>query len=329
LIWTRRQFLTRTSAGIVLAATPVWDGPWRSPMLHAAIVGLGSRGRRHVAAGLLPGVELARLCDVDGAALRDASSCCRSWLGRDVPASPLLADVLADANVHAVVVAVPVEQRARIARLAIEAGKHVYCEPPWAVDAAEGSELLAVAARRQRLLWQGTVETSWQAHVVDQFLDSRLHESHIVVRRGSAPASSVDWSHPWLDALASLTARVREVSPATKALNVRTPFGARADVAFTSSSGAVRSIVLSESPSFNRAVDGDWTIALETPGRISELWIGLRTDTANAPDPQVDLAGWRPFLECLQRRDAREWRRVADAQQRANNWLQSIRMVAA
>jgi len=325
--WTRRQFLTRTSGGIALAATPLWSGSWRPAALRAAIVGLGTRGSRHIAAGLIPEVRLTHICDTNDAALREAARRCQRWLRHEVAAAPALDAVLRDPGVDAVVVAVPLEARARIARAALEAGKHVYCEPPWSANSAEGTGLLEAAAQHGRLVWQGSAEPSWQSHVVDGFLGAAPFETgQIVVRRVQPAASGDRWSPAWLDALSSLTPYLQEIPPASKAIGAGTPFGQLAHVVFGHPSG-VRA-VLSESAAFGPVRGSEWTITVETSRRTSELWIGFRDEPAHAPDPGRDLASWQPFLTCLQRADVDTWRRSAERQQRANDWLRAAREAA-
>jgi predicted dehydrogenase len=62
-----------------------------------------------------------------------------------VPAYGTLTDALGAGPVDCVHIATPNYLHAPLAREAIEAGKHVVCEKPLAMDAAEGAELLALA----------------------------------------------------------------------------------------------------------------------------------------------------------------------------------------
>ncbi|HEY5958079.1 MAG TPA: Gfo/Idh/MocA family oxidoreductase, partial [Polyangiaceae bacterium] len=63
-------------------------------------------------------------------------------------------DVLGDA-VDAVVIATPPESHARLARLALEAGKHVFVEKPLATSLADGLELERVAKGAHRVVMAG------------------------------------------------------------------------------------------------------------------------------------------------------------------------------
>jgi predicted dehydrogenase len=64
-------------------------------------------------------------------------------------------DVLADPQLDAVVVATPVPTHYPLARLALEAGKHVFVEKPPAMRAGEMEELVSLAAERELVLMPG------------------------------------------------------------------------------------------------------------------------------------------------------------------------------
>jgi predicted dehydrogenase len=64
-------------------------------------------------------------------------------------------DLLADSGVAAVAVAVDGANHHRLARRALEAGRHVLVEKPLALTVADSEELCAVAERAQRILMVG------------------------------------------------------------------------------------------------------------------------------------------------------------------------------
>jgi len=76
---------------------------------------------------------------------------------------PLLAfcrdysEVLSDENIAAVVLATPAALHFDMAKRAIQAGKDVFVEKPLALSAAEGSELVELAARNRRILMVGHI----------------------------------------------------------------------------------------------------------------------------------------------------------------------------
>ena len=78
----------------------------------------------------------------------------------------LPAQVIADPSVDLVIVATPDTTHGALARLALEAGKHVVVEKPMAMSAAEGAALVALSRERGRMLtvfhnrrWDGDFKT--------------------------------------------------------------------------------------------------------------------------------------------------------------------------
>ncbi len=76
------------------------------------------------------------------------------------------AEVIADPAVDLVIVATPDTTHGPLARLALEAGKHVVVEKPMAMSAAEGAALMALSRERGRILtvfhnrrWDGDFKT--------------------------------------------------------------------------------------------------------------------------------------------------------------------------
>ena len=64
-------------------------------------------------------------------------------------------DILADPAIDALVIAAPAVQHYALAREAIEAGKHVFCEKPLALEVAQAEHLVELAAARERVLMVG------------------------------------------------------------------------------------------------------------------------------------------------------------------------------
>ena len=66
-------------------------------------------------------------------------------------------EVLLDDNIHAVVLSTPAALHFDMAKRAIQAGKDVFVEKPLALSAAEGSELVELAAKNRRILMVGHI----------------------------------------------------------------------------------------------------------------------------------------------------------------------------
>lgn len=120
-------------------------------MLRLLAVGLGQSGR-HWVAGMLPQVpevELAGCVDVDPAALHLVVE------HAGVPKEHCftsLGDALAATDADAVLVATTLPAHVPVARNALEAGRHVLVEKPFAATPAEAAEVVTLAERRRLVL---------------------------------------------------------------------------------------------------------------------------------------------------------------------------------
>lgn len=88
---------------------------------------------------LCPGVEIAAVCDPDAEAARSTG------IAKTFDKAEAL---LAYGGVDAVVIATPNDSHREIALAAVAAGKHVLCEKPLALSAADGREMAAAAEKR-------------------------------------------------------------------------------------------------------------------------------------------------------------------------------------
>jgi predicted dehydrogenase len=117
--------------------------------LRVGQVGLGYWGR-----------NLARVFDdeADLAWLCDASEALRDEFARRYPSARMtgdFAEMVAAADLDAVVIATPVPTHFPLAKAALEAGKHVFVEKPPAMRVAEMEELIAIAEAQGLVLMPG------------------------------------------------------------------------------------------------------------------------------------------------------------------------------
>jgi myo-inositol 2-dehydrogenase / D-chiro-inositol 1-dehydrogenase len=100
------------------------------PKVRVALVGLGRMGRIHAAnlAGRCPSAELAAVADAD-AGMAEAAG---AEFG--VPWTTDVAALLGDPAVDALAVATPTVTHAGLIMRAADAGKHIFCEKPIALD---------------------------------------------------------------------------------------------------------------------------------------------------------------------------------------------------
>lgn len=112
--------------------------------LRIALIGCGGIALQNHLPGLAlcPETRLTALCDADPAALERA----RQQTGTPVTATRF-EDIVVREDVDAVIIATPNFTHAPIARAALAAGKHVLCEKPLALHAAEARALAAAADR--------------------------------------------------------------------------------------------------------------------------------------------------------------------------------------
>lgn len=114
-------------------------------------VGAGNWGRNLVRVfDSLPQVRLKMICDT-----RDSVRAAMARQYRETSVTGDYAEVLADRDVEAVVLAVPAVDHYRAARLALEAGKHVYVEKPIALRYDHARELTETAEAKGLVLMVG------------------------------------------------------------------------------------------------------------------------------------------------------------------------------
>jgi predicted dehydrogenase len=119
--------------------------------IRVGVVGLGYWGpnlARNLAA--IPGCELTWLCD--------ASEQARAKLERSFPSARMtgeLADLLADPELDAIVLATPVPTHAELAITVAQAGKHCFVEKPLATTAVDAERAVAAAVTAGKILMVG------------------------------------------------------------------------------------------------------------------------------------------------------------------------------
>jgi scyllo-inositol 2-dehydrogenase (NADP+) len=111
------------------------------------LLGYGAIGRDHATSiSATAGLHLAGVCDLS-AERREAAI--RDWSVRTHARSD---DLFADPNVGLVVVGTPPSAHTEPVLAALEAGKHVVCEKPFALRAADGDRMIDLAASRRLVL---------------------------------------------------------------------------------------------------------------------------------------------------------------------------------
>lgn len=111
-----------------------------------------------------PGIEVVGVADIDGTRLKQATK----YYG--LRAYPDVAALLADPSVDIVANLTSITSHHEVTRAALEAGKHVYSEKPFATSMAQARELVALAEQRGLRLscapsnaLSATSQTMWKA----------------------------------------------------------------------------------------------------------------------------------------------------------------------
>ncbi|MEX2672766.1 MAG: Gfo/Idh/MocA family oxidoreductase [Phycisphaeraceae bacterium] len=174
---SRRTFLAATAAASL--AWPLRRVRGANDQVRIAVLGVRSKGWQHV--GIfrsLPGVRVVTLCDPDQAILdRRAEES-----GEPVKKETDLRAVLEDKDVDAVVVATPNHWHALATIWACQAGKDVYVEKPAAYDLWEGRQMMAAAAKYNRVVQAGMQRRSDEALMsgLTEIRDGKLGRIHRV-----------------------------------------------------------------------------------------------------------------------------------------------------
>ena len=160
---TRREFLQTVAAvsaaspTILRAQTSATRTVAPNDRLRLAAIGLGIRGQPDVRAALkTPGVELAAVADVYEGRLTLAKE---TW-GSHVVTTRDYRELLARADVDAVLIATPDHWHRQIAIEAMKAGKDVYVEKPMVQEIDEGLLVIDAARQTGRILQVGSQHPS-------------------------------------------------------------------------------------------------------------------------------------------------------------------------
>lgn len=147
--------------------------------LNVALVGYGYAGKVHHAPVIVttPGLKLHTVVSSDPAKVHADLP--------DVRVAASLEEALADPAIELVVIATPNDTHAPLARLALERGRHLVVDKPFAITVAEAEGLAAQAERAGRLLsvyhnrrWDSgflTVRRLMQAGELGEVMHCELH----------------------------------------------------------------------------------------------------------------------------------------------------------
>jgi len=120
-------------------------------MVTVAVIGGGGWGRNHVRNfSEIPSCRLKTICDLNEKVLAAHKAACKG-----VEVTLRAADIFGDAAIDAVILATDAPSHYRLAREALDAGKHVFVEKPMTLAPADAEDLVARADRGGRVLMVG------------------------------------------------------------------------------------------------------------------------------------------------------------------------------
>src|SRR4051794_7162960 len=151
----RRHFLMSSLAtGAAFRASALASA---NDTVRVACVGIHAQGRTHLAKyNAMKNVEVAALCDVDEAVLRDRLAD-MDKAGKKRPATYTdIRKLLEDKTIDAISIATPNHHHTLQTIWACQAGKDVYVEKPCSHDMFEARQIVAAAQKYGRLVQHGT-----------------------------------------------------------------------------------------------------------------------------------------------------------------------------
>ncbi|MGY1784363.1 Gfo/Idh/MocA family protein [Geodermatophilus sp. SYSU D00698] len=250
--------------------------------IRAGIVGVGFMGTVHARAVRRGGGVVTRVAG----STPESSRAGRERIGAE-SACDTVEELLAADDVDVVHVCTPNASHAPLVRAAVAAGKHVVCEKPLAVDAAEAEELRALAAdagvtatvpfvyrfyptvreARARVAdgTAGPVRLLHGSYLQDWLADGADDDWRVDAVTGGASRAFADIGVHWCD-LVEFVSGHRISRLAARTLTVHPERGGRP----VSTEDAA--VVLFET---DRGAVGNLTVSQVTPGRKNRLWFSV------------------------------------------------------
>ena len=165
---TRRFFLQAGAAAV--AAGMGTRAYAANESIRVGVIGCRNRGPQVAEAMLQSGhFRLGTLCDCDRMMLRQGEKALEKLAAEGYKQEADFRRVLEDPEIDAVVIATPDHWHAAMTALALEAGKHVYCEKPASFDLGDSALMRAAHARHSHL----TAVTGTQQRSGQHFKDAK------------------------------------------------------------------------------------------------------------------------------------------------------------
>lgn len=211
---SRRRFFARTSSGAAalgLTALAAQRAYGANERLSIGIIGTGGRGLQHMSElrklAKKHNAEITAVCDVWKVNLRQAAAKVKDWFGKEPRQSSRFGELLALADIDAVVVATPDFAHTPVMIAALKAGKDVYVEKPMSLEVAAANEALDLARSEGRVVQVGTqyrsdggyraaakvLATGVLGHISRVSASANFNHARWARSLGDCKESDVDW----------------------------------------------------------------------------------------------------------------------------------------
>ena len=156
---TRRQFLGKTAAAVIVAGTMARGKVFgANNRIGVGTVGFNGQGNSHIRdiLSMKEDAEFVALCDVDANVLARGARTVESAQGNSPRLYQDLRAALDDKEIDAITIATPNHWHSLAAIWACQAGKDVFVEKPLSHNVYEGRQLVAAAQKYGRIVQHGT-----------------------------------------------------------------------------------------------------------------------------------------------------------------------------
>lgn len=161
--FTRRQFLGKTAAAVIVAGTMAQGRVFgANNRIRMCTIGFNGQGRSHIndILKMKDDAEYTALCDVDSEVRARGEKMVKDAQGKAPKLYQDIREALADKEVDAITIATPNHWHALAAVWGCQAGKDVYVEKPASHSVYEGRQLVAAAEKYKRIVQHGTQSRS-------------------------------------------------------------------------------------------------------------------------------------------------------------------------
>ena len=176
---TRRQFIGKTTAAVIVAGTMARGKVFgANNRINVCTVGFNGQGKSHISdiLQLKDDAHYVALCDVDANVLERGAKVVETAQGKAPKLYKDIRRALEDKDIDVITIATPNHWHALGTIWGCQAGKDVYVEKPMSHNVYEGQQIVAAAKKYNRIVQHGTQNRSSSTLIRDIKL---IHEGFI------------------------------------------------------------------------------------------------------------------------------------------------------